>query len=135
MAQRGYEPKIVEHPASAQAANPEQSRDMMRKVLKLDEPLAEQRKVWRFYVDQSGDNVGNWRNLARQAKAAIRYGGEGQAWRYTALAAAAPNEEIINGIFNMATQDGVYSPDLEKAIEDRIEELAEEEIVSDLIDI
>lgn len=107
----------------------------MRKVLKLDDPLPEQKKVWRFYVEQSGENVDKWRNLARQAKAAIRYGGEGQAWRYTALAAAAPSEEILNGIYNMATQDGVYNPDLEKAIEDRIEDLAEEEIVSDLIGI
>lgn len=135
MAHWDHKPKIVEHPAVAQTTNPEQSRDMMRKVLKLDETPAEQKKIWRFYVDQSGDNVDKWRNLARQAKAAIKYGGESQAWRYTVLAAAAPNEDIINGIFNMATTDGVYNPDLETAIENRIEELAEEENASDLIDL
>lgn len=96
----------------------------MRKALRLDDTPAEQRRLWRYYVDQTGDDIVKWRNLAHQAKQAVRFGGDKQAWRYTLLAASAPNEEIVNGIYNMATLDGVYNPDLEEAISARIEELA-----------
>lgn len=106
---------------------------MMRKVLKLDESVTEQRKVWRFYVEQSGVDVAKWRNLAKQARQAVRYGDDKQAWRYTVLAANAPTEEILNGLYNMASEDGVYNPDLENAIGKRIEELANA-LNPDLID-
>lgn len=100
---------------------------MMRQVLKLDESLAEQRKVWRFYVDQSGDDVVKWRNLANQARQAVKFGGgDKQAWRYTVLASAAPNEEILAGIQTMAQEDTVYSPDLEAAIEIRMDQLLDQ---------
>lgn len=114
---------------------PEQVREAMRKVLKLDETPAEQRKVWRFYVEQSGDDVGKWRNLATQARQAVKFGGgDKQAWRYTMLAQAAPSEDVLNGVYTMANEDGVYSPDLESAIEQRFEEFVESELASELTD-
>jgi antitoxin (DNA-binding transcriptional repressor) of toxin-antitoxin stability system len=116
--------KIVPHPATAPASI-EQSAAMMRRVLKLTEAVEVQKEDWAAMIAMAGSDNAKWQNLARSARSAVKYGKkpEAQAWRYTTMMHAAPTKEVLDGLYKMANEDAVYSPDMEQAIEQRVEEL------------
>lgn len=91
----------------------------MRLALKLDEPKSEQQKHWIHWINAAGDDVSRWRNLARQASAAVKQDGEKQGWRFLLMARDAPNGNVLDGIQKMANELAVWSPDIEEAVEER----------------
>ena len=128
--------KVVPHPAVAQhqpAAQPvqglEMSEAMIRKVLKMTEPIDEQKADWIIWIEKAGDDIEKWKNLARQARNAVKFARkpEQQAWRYKMLVEHAPYKNVLDGLYKMANEDVVYNPDIEAAIETRLVEIVDAE--------
>src|SRR6478609_9473372 len=108
------------------ASAPEKSGDdMIRQVLMLDATKSDQQKHWDHWINAAGNDVDKWRNLANQAIAAVKMGGEPQKWRFNMMAKSAINDDILFGVQAMAEKMGVFNPDLEATIQWRATELVE----------
>lgn len=97
----------------------------MRLALNLDATKTRQQQAWAGAITNADDDVIRWRNLAKQARAAVKLDGEKQSWRFLLMARSAPTPDVLEGINLMATELGVYSPDIEEAIEERFALLVE----------
>jgi hypothetical protein len=98
-------------------------------LLLLDRPLDQQQQAWQHKIDGAGTNLVAWRNLATEARQAVRAGandagGAHQAWRYAYLMTFAPSAEVVEGIYKLAADDDVLDQDLHDISEERLTFLA-----------